>query len=320
MKLQKTSANFDIAGLYFVGRWAHTEHGMYTSNLGAQIFTQLTDCAQIEFVFSTKASLEDTWLAYQIDDESYQRQNLTAGNLKIILPDKKAHSIRVFYSGCDVENNLWKRHEGLYFDKIIADKSAKLTPVKPVNEAIAFIGDSVSAGVRVKGTQAGSDTCSELSYAAQVANYFDASDIRIAYPGASVTHPGKGSVPKIALTLDKIDVSHLWQPIPSADVVINIGTNDQKANEQLFRVDFEVLMQKIKLLYPTSRLWVVIPLSQLHAQVIREETREYANAQVIETKDLDLVYTDGLHPDVASSKTFAKCVIDSIQTKRKPEY
>ncbi|UQS81868.1 GDSL-type esterase/lipase family protein [Bombilactobacillus folatiphilus] len=311
MKLQETTANFLDAGLYFSGRWMQTQHGMYTTNLGAQIFTQSQGAQVIKWFFSTKAPQDDTWLAYQIDDQPFQRQMLTSAPLLIELPDTGKHQIRLVYSGNAKTDNVWKRHEGLYFDQV--QTSGQLTPVKPVGSPITFIGDSITAGCWVAGPTPGKDYRAESNYAALVAQHFNKEDIRICYAAAGVVQAGAGGVPNAQTFVEQMAFNQPYQPINSSDVIINLGTTDRKVNDNEFRVGFELLLQKIKLQYPTSRLWVMIPFAQVHADIIREEASEYDNTTIVETKDWDLSYTDGLHPNLQGTQVAAQELIAVLQ-------
>lgn len=314
MKMQTTAANFAIAGIYFSGRWAQTSHGLYTTNLGARLYTQVTGTRQVKLDFSTQSEPEGVWLAYKIDDGDYQRCNLTQMPLKIQLPDLQTHLISVVYSGNTPQDNVWKRHGGLYFDQIQTDSAAKLTPVKPAGDVITFIGDSITAGSWVHGKTAGQDYCAEGNFAALAAEQLGLEDVRLAYPGAGLVKPGSGGVPVAAQFLDKIDATHSWTPQPSKNVVINLGTPDKKANEIEFRAAWELFMQKVQLLYPQTPKLVMIPFSQRHAAVIREESIEYPQTTILETADWPLTYTDGLHPDLASSPEIAHRLVEALAT------
>ncbi|MBA1393663.1 endoglucanase, partial [Lactobacillus sp. XV13L] len=291
MKVQSTTANFSIPGIYFSGRWAQTEHGLYTTNLGAQLYTQVTQAQQVELSFSTKAQVEGVFIAYQVDFGKFQRANLAQTPLTITLPDLNSHILRVVYSGNTPADNVWKRHGGLYFDYLKVAPTAQLTPIKPAGPALSFIGDSITAGSWVHGKTAGQDYCAEGNFAALTANELNMEDIRIAYPGAGLVKPGSGGVPTASEFLEKIDAEHSWSVQPSEYVVINLGTPDRKANEIEFRAAWELFLQKVQLLYPQTPKLVMIPFSQRHAQVIREETVEYPGFQLLETADWDLTYT-----------------------------
>lgn len=315
MQVQTTQANFAIPGVYFSGRWAQLAEnkGVYTNNLGAQIYLQVQKTKQIELFFTTKATPAGVWLAYQLDEGSYQRVNLMRMPLKIVLPDYQRHILRIVYSGNTPRDNVWKRQGGLCLKRIQCDQEAVLTPVKPVGKPITFIGDSITAGSWLHGTIAGRDYCAEGNYAALIANQLNLEDIRIAYPGAGVLTPGSGSVPIAAKFLEQIDVDHCWQPQLSKYVVINLGTTDRKANEITFRTAWEFLLEKIQLLYPKTPKLVIIPFSQQHAQVIREESPEYPQTQVLETASWNLTYTDGLHPDAAATLKIVKHTLAALE-------
>ncbi|KJY48264.1 Endoglucanase E-like protein, SGNH hydrolase family [Bombilactobacillus mellis] len=315
MQVQTTQANFAIPGVYFSGRWAQLadNQGVYTSNLGAQIYFQVEKASQIELFFTTTATAAGVWLAYQVDQKPYQRVNLAHMPLKIVLPDEQRHTLRIVYSGNTPRDNVWKRQGGLCLQKIHCNQEAILTPVKPVGRPITFIGDSITAGSWLHGTTAGRDYCAEGNYAALVANQLNLEDIRIAYPGAGVLKPGSGSVPAAAQFLEQVDADHFWQVQPSQYVVINLGTTDRKANEIIFRAAFELLLEKIQLLYPQTPKLVMIPFSQQHAQVIREESREYPQTRVLETATWNLTYTDGLHPDAAATPQIVNHVLAALK-------
>lgn len=312
MKFQQTTANYEAQGLYFSGRWAQTSHGMYTTNLGARIITQVQGTTTVQWSFSTKANAGDTWLAYQIDDQPFERLALTDQAFTVTLPDEQSHVLQVVYSGNSTEDNVWKRHQGLYFDQV--QTTGQLQAVKPAGTPLVFVGDSITAGSWVAGTTPGQDYRAESNYAALVAEHFNREDIRICYPGTGVVKPGTGGVPNAQTFVDHLADQIDWQPdFQTDDVIVNLGTPDKKINDNDFRVGFEVVLQKLKLQYPKSRLWVMIPFSQNHADVIREETPEYENTRLIETKDWDLTFTDGMHPDLAGSQKAADYLIQVLQ-------
>lgn len=311
MKFQKTSANFQEP-LYFAGRWVQTAQGLYTTNLGAQMFTQISQAQQVQLTFSSAGDWSQTWLAYRLDEQPFVRVNLTQMPLTVTLPDFQTHTLQIVYAGNTPQTNVWRRHGGLYFEKITAPQSAQLEPIKPAGGVLTFIGDSITAGSWVVGREAGRDYRPEANFAALVAQHFDMVDIRIGYPGAGITQPGSGGVPTAMEFLTHIDADNAWQPLASDAVVINIGTTDKKTNELAFRAAFEKFLQKVTLLYPATPLLVLVPLSQQHAAVITEETQEYPQATLVETRDWQLTYTDSLHPDQAGSRLLAQQVIAAL--------
>ncbi|NVY96260.1 endoglucanase [Lactobacillus sp. DCY120] len=312
MNLKQVDANCDFP-VHLSGRWAQTEHGAYTTNLGAQLWTQIEQSSQVTFNFSSAANNAGVWLAYQVDDQPMQRCDLTQMPLTLTFESDKTHLVQIFYSGNTIQDNVWKRHEGLYFDGLTLDPQGKAQPVQPDGPALTFIGDSITAGSWLHGKTAGRDYCAENNYAAQIARRLNCEDLRIAYPGAGIVQPGTGGVPVAGQFFQEVAAGYPWKPQVSAAVIINLGTTDKKVNELEFRAQWEHFLQQIRLAYPKTPLIVLVPFSQRHAAVIREEAAEYPQTQIIETAAWPISYTDGLHPDAAGTKVIVERLLPLVQ-------
>ncbi|MFB9768993.1 SGNH/GDSL hydrolase family protein [Lactiplantibacillus modestisalitolerans] len=303
MQYQTTTANNPLMPAYFLGRWAvkiiDGTRVMYSTNLGAEMWTQVTNAQFVRLSLLDLAADLPSWVALQIDGLPYQRYAVTAAPITVTL-DGRPHVLRLVLSGNTDEDLVWQGTAGFAVKSLTTD--GQLTPVLPGRRSMTLIGDSITAGCWVAGRQPGEDYRAEQNYAAVACDLLNARDVRIAYSAAGLSKPGTGGVPPLPYVLTALDAQTPWQPAPTDVVVINVGTNDGRIRGPEFAQQLTAFINQVQLAYPNSRLAVMIPFNQRFDRVIRQVVSHFTAVTLIETVDWQPALTDHVHPNLAGSQ------------------
>ena len=316
MDYQITQANQPLMPAYFQGRWAVKQIAdrdvMYSTNLGAEIDFQVTDASFVRLTFLPLAYELPSWVAIQIDGLPFQRQAVTNDPLWLTL-DGRPHVVRVVLSGNTDEDRVWDGNQGFTVKALTTD--GELQPVRLGRHSVTWIGDSLTAGCWVMGKNPAEDYRAEANYAAVASDLLNARNVRIAYSAVGLSKPGTGGVPVLPEVLTAVDSKTTWQPVPTDLVVINVGTNDRHTDDTTFTVVLRRFLNQVQMLYPNSRLAVMIPFNQNFAPVIRAVVAEFMQFQLIETANWQLSTTDGVHLDLAGSQLAGELTAQAVQTQ-----
>ncbi|BDZ32231.1 SGNH/GDSL hydrolase family protein [Lactiplantibacillus sp. WILCCON 0030] len=314
MKYQVTTANNPIIPAYFQGRWTvktiKNIPVMFSTNLGAELWFQVQRASYVMISMLDLAVAAGAWIAIQIDGLPYQRVAVKTLPLRLTL-DGRPHVIRVVMSGNTDQDPIWDGTSGFAVSGLKTD--GDLQAVKPGQHSVTFIGDSITAGCWVAGKTPAEDYRGEANYAAIASDLLGARNVRIAYSAIGLNKPGKGGVPPLPAVLTAIDGQTAWQPTPTDVVVINVGTNDGLESATSFTALLKQFINQVALLYPNSRLAVLIPFNQRFDQVIRTVVPEFMDVQLIETADWEPSTTDHVHLDLAGSQLAGHCLAQALR-------
>ncbi|AMV60537.1 Hypothetical protein ADU71_0950 [Pediococcus damnosus] len=312
-KYVQTTANGCFAGAYFMGRWVQksvlNQRAMYTTNLGAAILfmTKDTDCLKLAFANTTPTARFQPEIGIFIDDNPELRFKVNEVPDELHMKLSGPHLIRIVFAGNSDSDELWQYQQGLAITQLAVTNPGIMIPVKPAGKTIAFIGDSITAGCWVLKRTPSVGYAAEQNYAAQTVQILNAQDLRIAYSAAGLLRYGTGGVPAAPRFVKYINFE---TPAPSYHpdlVVLNIGTNDQRFDGNLMKIQFLNFFHELQDLFPKATLNVLIPFNQAFSKELRELSQENSELFfLIETAQWPLTYTDQAHPDLKGSTLAAQ--------------
>jgi Lysophospholipase L1 and related esterases len=301
-----TSANGCIPNVYFMGRWTtqtvETKPAMYTTNLGAQILfeVQNADYFTLEVVIKPLAAPQT--LSVYIDNELHLTP-LTQSKNDFKLSSNQSHIVRIYFTGNTDQDEVWLGNDGLTIKDITID-SGTLTAIKPAGPLVAFIGDSITAGCWVRSKAPSIGYGADLNYAAQLSRALDWEDYRIAYSAAGIIRYGTGGVPPAGKFVKYVNFSVKAPQINPDLVLINLGTNDARYEDDVFEMYFVWFINKVKKQFPHARIIIITPFNQAHAHVIKNVAKAL-KIELIPTLDWVIETNDEVHPNVEGSKAIS---------------
>ncbi len=316
VRYQFIQANQSLMPAYFQGRWTvktiADQQVMYSTNLGAEMWFQVTDASYVRITMLELAKALPSWVAIQIDGLPYQRQTVTAAPIQLTF-DGRPHIVRLVLSGNTDADQVWTQNVGFAVQALKTD--GELRPVQLGQHSLTFIGDSITAGCWVAGRQPAEDYRGEANYAAIASDLLDARNVRIAYSAVGLNKSGTGGVPPLPDSLTAIDFETPWEPMPTDLVLINVGSNDRIESADSFTILLRNFLNQVQTLYPNSRLAVMIPFNQCFDRVVRLVVAEFMQIDLIETADWQPSTTDYTHPDLAGSQVAGTQLAQALRNK-----
>lgn len=293
----------------FSGRWFEKEiDGQYffvTLNDGAMFYFEVENTEQVTLQFRVITQLEIPYFAYRIDGGEFTRAPITQGTIQ--LPNQERHLVQVVIDGMTEREDKWNGEIGVAFAGIDSH-GGSVEGTLPKQKRILFIGDSITEGVKALGDHAMSEYNSAThSFPWYTAELLDAEPYFIGFGATGITMTGSFNT-----TAEMLDYFSAARPIadnqlPDCDlIVLNTGTNDLEASKEVFVAGYQEVVLKLHDRYPDRTILCMIPLTQLHAEDIREAVQGYDWCHVIETVDWEVSYTDGIHPDAAGAGEIAE--------------
>lgn len=296
----------------YIGRWVQRDDGLYTTNLGAYLWAQVSGATSVTVDFSsTSTAPNPPQIAIRIDDGDFTRCSIDEMPYKISVDKSSPHVLTIITAGNSDEDQVWNG-VGIVFKSLTVD-DGNVIPLEPAGRRIAFIGDSITAGCWVAGKTPSVDYRPEINYAALTARQLGATDIRVAYSSVGVIKQGAGGVPSGATFVQNVDAK---TPAPISYgvdlVVINLGTNDGGTTDE-FLAAMQETINAIKLQYAGAYVVIMVPFRQNYAEEIRN-LGATNDIPVIETSTWNLTYTDGVHPDTAGSVKAANLLAEKLNS------
>lgn len=304
-----------LSQVTFSGRWFEKEingtNVMVTLNDGAMLYFNTEGTQQLQAHFMPITSLEEPYFVYTVDGENPKRQKISQGT--IILPDSGLHTVQIVVDGMNEREDKWNGEIGVAFEKVTGE-NAKLSPVEINRKTILFMGDSITEGIMALRDEAISDYNSAThSFPWYTAKQLQAEPYFMGFGATGIV--ATGSFHTCENMLDYYSASRVipQAEYPSCDLaVIHTGTNDLGVKREVFMEGYRKVLEKIHARYPAISIVCIVPFTQLHAEEIVEVTMEYDWCYVLETKDWELTYTDGLHPDENGAKIVADKLVEFI--------
>ena len=249
-----------------------------------------------DLVFDVSAaSIVYPSIAYQVDDEAWQRARLTSSGDFTISPTRTSatspaanyHKVRVVVSvesGYPTANNNYTTlRDAVIFKGVSLASGKNLTKIAPNTNRIEFIGDSLTAGLRVlyTGSDSPAAAAPEFNFPELVARALGCEPVVMAHGGQGITTSGTDGFPAATASWRKaasgVDYAPAVEPIA---VVIYYATNDNSFTQ----AQYTALLDAVRASCPNAIIFAVVPYNQ---------SSKAANIQAaVAAGDADMVYLD----------------------------
>ncbi len=288
----------------FTGRWYEKEidgiSHYITVNDGSELYFAAYGTNTVDIYFTVITEKKTPYFAYSIDGSEPVRQLITES--AIPLPDKGAHIIRIITDGITESERKFSGEIGFAFREADAG-NGKIIGIKPVSKTIMFFGDSITEGVRALSMDADSDGNSAThSYPWYCCRSLGAIPVNVGFAASGIV--GAGSFAPCLETIDKLSATRNTDSIPAPDIVILAhGHNDIYFSSADFVPRYNAVLRRLHEKYPDTKIVILIPFSQTHAEDIRSCASEFEFIKLIETDGWNPATTDGIHLSAAGAKT-----------------
>lgn len=291
------------------GRWFDKEiegkNVKVTVTAGSMMYFFVEGTTKIDIVFQDMENFTKPYFAYSIDDgDMIRREN---SETSIVLPDEAPHIIQIVVDGLDGNDNKWEKEVGLAFERI-ESYGGTITGVLPKQKRILFVGDSITEGAMIHCFVPLAQNNSVIeSFPWKTAEMLNVEPYYIGYSSSGITE--KGIFHTTSTMLDYYSMNRLIQEneIPDCDlIVLFVGTNDESADETVFKEGYEEVLLKLHERYPDVSVVCMIPFTQAQNEGIRELANRFSWCCLVETKDWDVIFSDGVHPSPLGTEEIAQ--------------
>lgn len=301
----------------FVGRWFEKDidgvkHNVTLSD--GSTFHFMTDGANsFDVNFTVITTGKTPFFAYSIDGAQPIRQHITIPTVQ--LPDNGKHTVCIWADGMTEGEGKWVEEKGFAL-KDITVNDGKVYGIIPQNKVIAYYGDSITEGIRALNMLADSDGNSAThAYPYYCSKMLGAVTHSVGYGATGIISVGSFNTFINAITNISENVSEIEGFVPDV-IVINHGTNDSRFADNQFKNELKKALDVMVEKYPSTPIFYAIPFGQQKAGLIRFVTEEYENITVVETKDWNITFIDGVHPDGAGAQVaginLAKAILEKL--------
>ncbi len=311
----------DSPALRYEGRWDVRTHAATTVTSGARAFLRFSgsevtarfDTAGVAYPPQVYAVVDGVWGPPIIVDRD--RIRLTPDGLR-----PGAHELMLAVKDVDERGERWTPPltSALRLTGLDLPTGSEVHDAAPVpGTRLTFLGDSITQGVNILGTESGPDGADATrAYPWLVAAAFDAGLEQVGFGGQGLTTGGSGGVPPAATT-----VAHTYAGVPAAPwtpqvVVLNQGTNDDLdgADEYAVESAYREYLHRVRHRYPAALILAMDPVGVDGAgtrasAAIRRAVAAYGDARVAYVPTTDWTtpddFTEGLHPNARGHRALA---------------
>lgn len=289
---------------YYMGRWFDKEIDGVTHKVtltdGAHLYFLVENTTSFDVTFTVITTGEEPYFAYSIDGGEPVRQHITEPT--VTLPDTGRHTVRIIADGMTEGEGKWKQEKGFAIKSVTPSEGGSIVGIQPQGKVIFFYGDSITEGIRALNMNATSDGNSAThAYSWQCAEALGVTPYLIGYGATGIL--SEGSFHTMENAIDYLNDGRPVDKTVTPDViVVNHGTNDGGQSRKVFGEALTVTLNHLREVYPDAPIVYLVPFNQAHARVIADTVEAMENAYVVETKDWEITYTDGVHPDAAGAE------------------
>ena len=298
----------NLSNVSFFGRWFAKEFNGYTHfstlNAGSE-FSFQTNGASHVFVYMSGYGSGNFYFAYSVDGQTPVRQSV--GDPVIPVGGAGTHTVRIIIDSIGENGGRWNEETVVGISGISTD-SGSISPWQYSGSVIAFYGDSITEGIRTLSTSGHSYTNSYTWYCSQA---MGAIPIVCGFPGSGITTTGVFNTCTNAI--------NYYSSSRGADdhnpsiIVLSHGTNDIHTDSGNFSDAYNQVLDLLHTKYPNAKIACMIPVSQAHADDIRNCASGKDWCGVVETSDWSVSYTDGIHPDASSSYSMGSNLASALR-------
>ncbi len=284
----------------FIGRWFNKEidgvRCKCTINAGSEFYFKIKGTNSINIIFKNNHERETPYFAYSLDGKPFVRQLITNPTINNLSLDE--HIIRVIIDGLTESENKWIGEKGIAFEKVDVG-TGTIKGIVPRNRKIMFFGDSITEGVRVLNMNANANgNSSSGAFPFVTSAKLNSVSYRVGFGGSGVTKGGSGGIPKCSEVIDNITSQREASYIEPDLIVLNHGTNDLGSSSELFKEEYNKVLDRLTIKYSGVPIFVMIPFKQTHSSDIKECVKDRGNCYLVETNGWGVTYTDGIHPNI----------------------
>lgn len=289
---------------YFVGRWFEkkidgVKHKVTLTD-GSAFYFMTSGAESIDVNFTVITAKEEPYFAYSVDGAEPIRQHITES--KIHLPDDGKHTVRIIADGMTESEAKWKEERGFALKSVVPAESGKIFGIRPENKIIFYYGDSITEGVRALNMSATSNGNSAVNaYPWFCSEKLGAVTYSVGYGASGVTVQGSFNTLKNAIDYNSSGRKVDDGTVPDV-IIINHGTNDRNASEEIFKTELFTALLRLREKYPNAPIVYMIPFNQSRAREITEVMNGFENAYVVQTEGWNITMTDIYHPDPSGAK------------------
>ena len=301
------------------GRWFKKSVGggkyYFTNTDGSAIYFKVVGSKYVNINFVSKVSAGTPYYAYSVDGGKMNRQQIT--KKKISVGNTKTHYVRLIIDATSEYENRWGAEAGVGIKSIQpVTQDGVVAAIKPQNAIIAFYGDSISKGVRTLGMGTPSGTSTTHSFSWYCAEQLDLVPYFAGFGASGIVE--KGTADRCYNVINNFSSFRKAESFQADVVVVEHGTNDIYTHGSAYVNEYKKVLSQLHKKFPKAQIMAMIPLNQIHADDIRQAASSYKKwCTVVETNALGLSYTDGIHPNAASSKKIGKLLAKKVAAKRK---
>jgi len=309
MVYQDVGGSFGRSGRWFKKKISGGKY-FFTNTGGSAIYFKVTGSKSVNIKFVSKISVATPYFAYSVDGKAMKRQSIS--KKKISVGDKGTHYVRLVIDAISESENRWNEAGvGIKSIKPVT-ATGTVTGVEPVNETIAFYGDSITEGIRTIGMSLSpSGTSATNSYAWYCAKKLGLVPYYAGYGGSGIIKTGSFNTCYKAIT--SFSSSTKAKKFDSDVIVVEHGTNDVNVSSTAFIGEYKKVLKKLHKAHPDAIIMALIPLNQRHAEDIRKAAEGFEYCTVVETSSWKISYMDGLHPTKSGGKTMGKNLAKKIE-------
>ncbi len=274
----------------FLGSWWENKkkETIMTNNIGAEIWLKSKNCSRIIFNWpSLKKDLISTILI-SIDHGKFYSKTLKSNFFKLNLNPKKEHLIRIMTQTLE-KNSVsaaWKLLNYFCLKKI--SYNGELVGQIPKRGTLIFLGDSILNGKGINFPNNPNMYRPDLSWDFLMSEKLNLNNIRIAYQGIGITNKAKAYPPtsiEIIWQISK-NIPRIIAPFCKIkSVIVNLGSNDKKANKKEFLFALKALVRELKKRFHEINIIVIEPFDGSFKEVFENFFHNYKKIFLIQNKN-----------------------------------
>ena len=323
LRYQSCEPNYDgFDNTYFLNRWFKRSISgvdyMVAITTGSEIYAKISNTTTLKCLMKNLSSSgNNPYIAVSIDGGAYTRFQVIDTEMTLASGlSLSEHYVRIVVSGLYIADAKWSSYIGCAFKSLSGDSGAIISPVKPMNPYITFIGDSITAGLNIAGVGGLSvNNIAEQAFSYLTAKNLNMVQLNAGYSSCGITTIGAGGVP---VTIDNIDfdangIADSSQT--SSFVVVNIGTNDNSATDAVFTTGYTDLINRLLIKYPGQFIFAMRPFNGTKGTQIQAVSANYPNVFYVDTTGWGVSMPNASHPDAAGSITASTKLTEFIRTK-----
>lgn len=282
---------------------------------GASIVADISGTTQVtgNFVYTGRGWPEAPRIAVRVNGGAWSWKTMAdTVTLATGLNTGQTYRIEIVFDGWNTAEDLWNVQRKFTIKSLTVAASGQVRYTNG-KKNILFIGDSITAGTRTNGNgDTSSDQSAVLTYARQLADKMNSNIFPSAFPGRKVIEPfTRTNIGQVS--------NGIAAPVYNIHtVVVMMGTNDYNQPSADFITNYQLLIDAIRALYPTQRIYILglverLPEIRRNAELA---TIASSNSKVthIDTSNIPTVAyaSDLLHPSSAGGTTIANFVYDRL--------